>query len=81
MRGVAVVVGGALLIGGAAMVVLADQQRVDALAEARAAVEQAEDSLQDVRDANYRLAEKLTSLRSRIADQESELADSTGFLP
>lgn len=81
MRGVAVVVGGVLLIGGAAMVVLADQQRVDALAEARAAVEQAEDSLQDVRDANYRLAEKLTSLRSRIADQESELADSTGFLP
>lgn len=81
MRGLAVVTGSLLLIGGTVLVVVADQQRVDALAEARAAVEQAEDQLDATRDANYLLAEQLTALRTAIAEQETQLADTTGFLP
>ncbi|MGJ0390905.1 hypothetical protein [Microbacterium sp. CGR1] len=81
MRGLAVVTGGLLLIGGTVLVVVADQQRVDSLAEARAAVVQAEEQLDATRDANYLLAEKLTVLRTAIAEQETQLADTTGFLP
>lgn len=81
MRGLAVVTGGLLLIGGTVLVMVADQQRVDALAEARAAVVQAEEQLDATRDANYLLAEQLTSLRTAIAEQETQLADTTGFLP
>lgn len=81
MRGLAVVTGGLLLIGGTVLVVVADQQRVESLAEARAAVVQAEEQLDATRDANYLLAEKLTALRTAIAEQEAQLADTTGFLP
>ncbi|KQQ65182.1 hypothetical protein [Microbacterium sp. Leaf320] len=81
MRGLAVVTGGLLLIGGTVLVVVADQQRVDSLAEARAAVVRAEDQLDATRDANYLLAEQLTALRTAIAEQETQLADTTGFLP
>lgn len=81
MRGLAVVTGGLLLIGGTVLVVVADQQRVDSLAEARAAVVQAEEQLDATRDANYLLAEQLTALRTAIAEQETQLADTTGFLP
>lgn len=80
MRAVAVVTGGLLLIGGTVLVVVADQQRVDSLDEARAAVTQAEENLDATRDANYLLAEKLTALRATIAEQETELSDTTGFL-
>lgn len=81
MRGLAVVTGGLLLIGGTVLVVVADQQRVAALAEAKAAVVQAEENLQATRDANYLLAERLTALRATIAQQETLLSDTTGFLP
>ncbi|WP_311244848.1 hypothetical protein [Microbacterium sp. WCS2018Hpa-23] len=81
MRGLAVVTGGLLLIGGTVLVMVADQQRVDSLAEARAAVVRAEDQLDATRDANYLLAEQLTALRTAIAEQETQLADTTGFLP
>ena len=81
MRGLAVVTGGLLLIGGTVLVVVADQQRVAALAEVRVAVVQAEEDLQATRDANYLLAERLTELRSTIAAQETLLSDTTGFLP
>ncbi|WP_341956529.1 hypothetical protein [Microbacterium sp. LWH13-1.2] len=81
MRGLAVVTGGLLLIGGTVLVVVADQQRVDSLAEARAAVVRAEAQLDATRDANYLLAEQLTALRAVIAEQETQLADTTGFLP
>lgn len=81
MRGIAVVAGGLLLIGGSVLVVVADQQRVDALAEAKAAVVRAEESLEATRDANYQYAEQLTSLRSALAAQETLLSDTTGFLP
>jgi len=80
MRGVAVVVGGLLFIGGVVLVVVTDQQRVASLNEVRASVGRAEETLQSSRDANYRLAEQLTGLRSQIAEQESQLADVTGFL-
>ncbi|WP_341935527.1 hypothetical protein MRBLWO14_001181 [Microbacterium sp. LWO14-1.2] len=81
MRRLAVVVGGLLLIGGAVIIVVADQQRVTALAEVRAAVVQAEQDRDAARSANYDLAEQLTGLRATIAEQDAQLADSTGFLP
>lgn len=80
MRSVAVIAGGLLLVGGTVLVVVADQQRVDSLAEARAAVVQAEERLDATRKANYRLAEQLVALRTAIAEQETELSDTTGFL-
>lgn len=81
MRGVAVVAGGLLLLGGTVLIAVADQQRVDALAEARAAVVQAEEQLDVAREANFRLAEQLTALRTTIDEQETLLSDTTGFLP
>lgn len=81
MRGVAVVAGGLLLLGGTVLIAVADQQRVDALAEARAAVVQAEERLELAREVNLRLAEQLTALRTTIAEQDTLLTDTSGFLP
>lgn len=81
MRAVAVVTGGLLLFGGTVLIAVADQQRVDALAEARAAVVQAEERLDVAREANFRLAGQLTALRTTIAEQETLLSDTSGFLP
>ena len=81
MRGVAVVAGGLLLLGGTVLIAVADQQRVEALDQAKAAVVEAEERLDVARDANLRLAEKLTALRTVIADQETLLSDTTGLLP
>ncbi|WP_394195236.1 hypothetical protein [Microbacterium foliorum] len=81
MRGVAVVAGGLLLLGGTVLIAVADQQRMDALAEARAAVVQAEERLELAREVNLRLAEQLTALRTTIAEQETLLTDTSGFLP
>lgn len=80
MRAPAVVAGALLLLGGSVLVVVADQQRVDSLAEAKAAVVQADERLDAAKDANRLLAEKLTTLRTTIAEQETELSDTTGFL-
>lgn len=80
MRGVAVVVGGLLVIGGAVLVVVADQQRVDALDDARAAVVETREQLEAAREANLVLAEKLTGLRSHISEQDAQLGDDAGFL-
>lgn len=80
MRALAVVTGGLLLVGGTVLLVVADQQRVAALDEARAAVVQAEEQLDATRDENYRLAERLTALRTTIAEQDAQLEDTTGFL-
>lgn len=81
MRAVAVVAGGLLLLGGTVLIAVADHQRVEALDEAKAAVVEAEERLDVARDANLRLAEKLTALRTVIADQETLLSDTTGLLP
>jgi len=80
MRALAVVTGGLLLVGGTMLLVVADQQRVAALDEARAAVVQAEEQLDATRAENYRLAERLTALRTTIAEQDAQLEDTTGFL-
>ncbi len=81
MRSVAVILGGLLFVGGAVLVVVADQQRADALDEAKSALIRAEEQGEATRAANYTLAERLTSLRDQIAAQETELSDQTGFLP
>ncbi|WP_217182727.1 hypothetical protein [Streptomyces sp. AC495_CC817] len=80
MRAVAVIVGGLLLIGGAALVVSADQQRVHAIEQAHAAVDEAQRMLDAKKAANLELAETLTTLRSQIAAQDAQLSDTTGLL-
>lgn len=80
MRGVAVVVGGLLLIGGATIVVLADQQRAAEVAQLQERVEQTTERLDDIGDDNLGLASRLTALRSQIAEQDAELTDTTGFM-
>lgn len=80
MRGLAVVVGSLLLVGGGALVVVADQQRAAAVADIEAQIAHLEKELQTSRDDNLHLAEQLTALRSQIAEQDAEIADTTGFL-
>lgn len=80
MRGVAVVVGGLLVIGGATVVVLADQQRAAEVAQLHERVEQTTEHLDDIGDENLSLAAQLTALRSRIAEQDAALSDTTGFM-
>ncbi|KYJ98165.1 hypothetical protein [Microbacterium sp. CH1] len=81
MRSLAVVIGGILLLGGAALVVVADQQRAADLAAVRAEIDRIEQALDESEAANLALAERLTELRARIAEQDAELSDTTGFLP
>jgi septal ring factor EnvC (AmiA/AmiB activator) len=81
MRGVAVIVGSLLVVGGAAAVVLADQQRQREVDVLRTEIERADDRLDEATDENLRLAERLTTLRSQIAEQDRQLTDTTGFLP
>lgn len=80
MRGLAVAVGSLLLVGGAVLVVIADQERAAALDEVKAQVVKTQQLFDDARAQNLRLAEQLTGLRSQIAEQDATLSDSTGFL-
>lgn len=80
MRGAAVVVGGLLLVGGAGLVVVADQQRELALEQARDQVARSQERRDAAREVNAHLAETLTDLRTRIAQQDRQLSDTTGFL-
>ncbi|WP_435742430.1 hypothetical protein [Microbacterium sp. PMB16] len=80
MRRLAVVVGSLLLVGGAVLVVVADQERATAVAAIRTQIAQVEEQLDASRGDNLLLAEKLTALRSQIAEQDAKLADTTGFL-
>lgn len=80
MRGLAVAVGSLLLVGGAVLVVIADQERAAALEEVKAQVVKTQQLFDDARAQNLRLAEQLTGLRSQIAEQDATLSDSTGFL-
>jgi len=80
MRVIAVIVGGLLLVGGGALVVVADQQRVAALEAARTAVEQTREDLGKLEQENAGLDEALSALHSRLAEQEKQLADTTGML-
>lgn len=80
MRTLAVVAGGLLLVGGFVLVVVADQERVSAVAAVRAEIDRVEQQLDASHDENLELAAKLTALRSQIAEQDAKLADTTGFL-
>lgn len=81
MRRLAVAVGSLLLVGGAVLVVVADQERQAGVDAVHAQITQTEERLLDARAQNLELAERLTALRSRIAEQDAALLDSTGFLP
>lgn len=80
MRVLSLVFGGLLLIAGVSAVLIADQQRQESVEQARLELEKAEERLAEANAANLDLAEILTSLRSAIAEQEDELADTDGFL-
>ncbi|WP_336502831.1 hypothetical protein [Microbacterium paraoxydans] len=81
MRNLAVVVGGILLLGGAALLVMADQERAADVVAVKAEIARIEDVLEESQTENLALAERLTELRSRIAEQDADLSDTTGFLP
>lgn len=80
MRNLAVVVGSLLLIGGVTVVVIADQERAAAVDAVKAEIVRIEQQLDASRGENLELAERLTTLRTQIAEQDAELADTTGFL-
>lgn len=80
MRNLAVAVGCLLLLGGIALVVIADQERLTAIAAVKAEIVRVERALDESRGENLELAERLTALRSQIAEQDAKLADTTGFL-
>lgn len=81
MRNLAVAVGCLLLVGGISLVVIADQERLQSIAAVKAEIVRIERALDESRDENLDLAEKLTALRSQLADQDADIADTTGFLP
>ena len=80
MRILSFVLGGMLLLAGTGAVVLADQQRQDAVDQARTQLEDARARLDSARAANRELAEKLVPLRLEVAELEERLADTDGFL-
>ncbi|UYO96516.1 hypothetical protein OED01_13015 [Microbacterium sp. M28] len=80
MRILSFVLGGVLLLAGAGAVVLADQQRQDAVDQARTQLEDAGARLDSARAANRELAEELAPLRLAVAELEERLADTEGFL-
>lgn len=81
MRNLAVAVGCLLLVGGISLVVIADQERLESIAAVKAEIVRIERALDESRGENLELAEKLTTLRSQLADQDADIADTTGFLP
>jgi hypothetical protein len=80
MRNLAVAVGCLLRLGGVALVAIADQERLTAIAAVKAEIVRVERALDESRGENLALAEKLTALRSQLAEQDAEIADTTGFL-
>ncbi|MCZ4300043.1 hypothetical protein [Microbacterium oxydans] len=81
MRNLAVAVGCLLLLGGVVVVALADQERAAAVDAVKAEIVRVERALDESQGENLELAERLTALRSQIAEQDGEIADTTGFLP
>lgn len=80
MRVVAIVLGCLLLVGGGAVVAIADHERQTVLEQLDQRLEKAEQRLADAEQLNVGIAETLTGLRSTIADQDSQLSDATGFI-
>lgn len=81
MRSLAVAVGCLLLVGGITLVAIADQERMASIAAVKAEIARVEGALNVSRGENRELAEKLTALRSKLAEQDAQIADTTGFLP
>ncbi|GAA1167386.1 hypothetical protein MOX01_31820 [Microbacterium oxydans] len=81
MRGLAVAVGCLLLVGGITVVAIADQERLESIAAVKAEIVRIERALETTRGDNRELAEQLTALRSQLAEQDAQIADTTGFLP
>lgn len=81
MRGLAVAVGCLLLVGGITVVAIADQERLESIAAVKAEIVRIERALETTRSDNRELAEQLTALRSQLAEQDAQIADTTGFLP
>lgn len=80
MRRLAIAVGCLLLFGGVALVGIADQQRAAAVAAVKAEIVRVERALDESNGENLELAARLTALRSEIAEQDQQIADTTGFL-
>lgn len=80
MRAFAFMFGALLLIGGGALVVIADMEREAALQQVRDHTAVLETELSAREEANLSRAETLTELRSRIAGQQGDVADTNGFL-
>lgn len=80
MRIFALGLGGLLLLGGGVLVVLADQDRQAAVEITRQNIVELEHRVEGARAVNLSVAEALTSLRSAIAEQEKQLAETKGFL-
>ncbi len=81
MRGLAVAVGCLLLVGGITVVAIADQERLESIAAVKAEIVRIERALETTRGDNLELAAQLTALRSQLAEQDAQIADTTGFLP
>ena len=81
MRGLAVAVGCLLLVGGITVVAIADQERLESIAAVKAEIVRIERALETTRSDNLALAAQLTALRSQLAEQDAQIADTTGFLP
>ncbi|KKX99373.1 hypothetical protein AAY78_02065 [Microbacterium sp. Ag1] len=81
MRGLAVAVGCLLLVGGITVVAIADQERLESIAAVKAEIVRIERALEMTRSDNRELAAQLTALRSQLAEQDAQIADTTGFLP
>lgn len=80
MRNLAVAVGCLLLLGGVAVIAIADGERQAAVAAVKAEIVRVEHALDQTHGENLELAEKLTALRSQLAEQDARISDTSGFL-
>lgn len=80
MRIFALALGGLLLIGGGALVVLADQERQAAVAQTQDGIASLDEAIRQAKAANVLLFDRLAEVRRALAAQEQELADDEGFL-
>lgn len=81
MRVAALVLGGFLLFVGGVVAVLDHQQREAAVERLHRNVDELESGLSEARATTLDTAERLTDLRSDVAEQAQRLADDEGFLP
>lgn len=80
MRIFALALGGLLLIGGGALVVLADQERQAAVAQTQDGIASLDEAIRQAKAVNVLLFDRLAEVRRALAAQEQELADDEGFI-